>query len=67
MGVALFNSYLLLLFLLVHFNIVRFNLFWKASPFNRVRAADVRPAGADGLGRAAGLGPRRAQRGVDRA
>ena len=33
MGVALFNSYLLLLFLLVHFNIVRFNLFWKASPF----------------------------------
>ncbi|WP_398471018.1 HlyD family secretion protein [Tardiphaga sp.] len=33
MGAALFNSYLVLLFLLVHFGIVRFNLFWKASPF----------------------------------
>jgi multidrug resistance efflux pump len=33
MGAALFNSYLVLLFLLVHFRIVRFNLFWKASPF----------------------------------
>jgi len=33
MGVALFNTYLVLLFLLVHFGIVRFNLFWKASPF----------------------------------
>lgn len=32
MGVAIFNIYLVLLFLLVHFNIVRFNLFWKASP-----------------------------------
>ncbi|MGL3210227.1 HlyD family secretion protein [Bradyrhizobium sp. BR 1433] len=33
MGVAIFNVYLVLLFLLVHFKIVRFNLFWKASPF----------------------------------
>jgi RND family efflux transporter MFP subunit len=33
MGAALFNSYLVLLFLLVHFKIVRFNLFWKLSPF----------------------------------
>jgi multidrug resistance efflux pump len=33
MGAALINSYLVLLFLLVHFNIVRFNLFWKLSPF----------------------------------
>ena len=33
MGVAIINSYLVLLFLLVHFKIVRFNLFWKASPF----------------------------------
>jgi RND family efflux transporter MFP subunit len=33
MGVAIFNTYLVLLFLLVHFKIVRFNLFWKASPF----------------------------------
>ncbi|WP_050401987.1 HlyD family secretion protein [Bradyrhizobium embrapense] len=33
MGVAIFNTYLVLLFLLVHFGIVRFNLFWKASPF----------------------------------
>jgi RND family efflux transporter MFP subunit len=33
MGVAIINSYLVLLFLLVHFRIVRFNLFWKASPF----------------------------------
>ncbi|NEU98108.1 HlyD family secretion protein [Bradyrhizobium uaiense] len=33
MGVAIFNSYLVLLFLLVHFKVVRFNLFWKASPF----------------------------------
>jgi RND family efflux transporter MFP subunit len=32
MGVALFNIYLVLLFLLVHFKIVRFNVFWKASP-----------------------------------
>ena len=29
MGVAIINTYLVLLFLLVHFNIVRFNLFWK--------------------------------------
>jgi multidrug resistance efflux pump len=33
MGVAIINSYLVLLFLLVHFRIVRFNLFWKLSPF----------------------------------
>ncbi len=33
MGVAIINSYLVLLFLLVHFKIVRFNLFWKLSPF----------------------------------
>src|SRR5882724_3403423 len=33
MGVAIINSYLVLLFLLVHFNVVRFNLFWKLSPF----------------------------------
>ena len=33
MVAALFNSYLVLLFLLVHFKIVRFNLFWKLSPF----------------------------------
>lgn len=32
MGVAIFNIYLVLLFLLVHFGIVQFNLFWKASP-----------------------------------
>lgn len=32
MGIAIFNTYLVLLFLLVHFKIVRFNLFWKASP-----------------------------------
>jgi multidrug resistance efflux pump len=33
MGAALINSYLVLLFVLVHFKIVRFNLFWKLSPF----------------------------------
>ncbi len=33
MGVAIINTYLVLLFLLVHFGIVRFNLFWKSSPF----------------------------------
>lgn len=33
MGAALINTYLVLLFLLVHFGIVRFNLFWKLSPF----------------------------------
>jgi multidrug resistance efflux pump len=33
MGAAIINSYLVLLFLLVHFGIVRFNLFWKLSPF----------------------------------
>jgi RND family efflux transporter MFP subunit len=33
MGVAIINTYLVLLFLLVHFKIVPFNLFWKVSPF----------------------------------
>ena len=33
MGVAIINTYLVILFLLVHFKIVPFNLFWKASPF----------------------------------
>ncbi|MDI3560106.1 HlyD family secretion protein [Bradyrhizobium sp. Arg816] len=33
MAVAILNTYLVLLFLLVHFGVVRFNLFWKASPF----------------------------------
>ena len=32
MGVAIINTYLVLLFLLVHFKIVPFNLFWKLSP-----------------------------------
>ncbi|MGY4572737.1 efflux RND transporter periplasmic adaptor subunit [Bradyrhizobium sp. USDA 3256] len=33
MAVAIINSYLVLLFLLVHFKIVPFNMFWKLSPF----------------------------------
>lgn len=33
MGAAIINTYLVLLFLLVHFKVVRFNLFWKLSPF----------------------------------
>jgi multidrug resistance efflux pump len=33
MAVAIVNTYLVLLFLLVHFKIVPFNLFWKVSPF----------------------------------
>jgi len=33
MGVAIINSYLVLLFLLVHFKVVPFNLFWQVSPF----------------------------------
>jgi RND family efflux transporter MFP subunit len=33
MGVAIINAYLVLLFLLVHFKIVPWNAFWKASPF----------------------------------
>ncbi|MET3906897.1 RND family efflux transporter MFP subunit [Bradyrhizobium sp. S3.3.6] len=33
MAVAILNIYLLLLFLLVHFKVVPFNLFWKVSPF----------------------------------
>jgi RND family efflux transporter MFP subunit len=33
MGIAIINTYLVLLFLLVHFKVVRFNLFWKLSPF----------------------------------
>jgi RND family efflux transporter MFP subunit len=33
MIVVLLNVYLVILFLLVHFRIVRFNLFWKCSPF----------------------------------
>ena len=32
MAIAILNIYLVLLFLLVHFKIVRFNLFWKVSP-----------------------------------
>lgn len=32
MAIAILNTYLVLLFLLVHFGIVRFNLFWKVSP-----------------------------------
>ena len=59
--------YLVLLFLLVHFKIVRFNLFWKLSPFIVLRAAAVRPVHPDGLGRAAGIGAGRAQCRGDRA
>jgi RND family efflux transporter MFP subunit len=33
MAVAIINTYLVLLFVLVHFRVVRFNLFWKVSPF----------------------------------
>ena len=33
MGIAIINTYLVLLFLLVHFKIVPFDLFWKLSPF----------------------------------
>jgi multidrug resistance efflux pump len=33
MGAAIINTYLVLLFFMVHFGIVRFNLFWKLSPF----------------------------------
>ena len=33
MAIAIINTYLVLLFLLVHFKIVPFNLFWKLSPF----------------------------------
>jgi RND family efflux transporter MFP subunit len=33
MGVAIINTYLVLLFVLVHFKIVPWNAFWKASPF----------------------------------
>ena len=33
MAVAIINTYLVLLFLLVHFKIVPWNLFWKLSPF----------------------------------
>lgn len=33
MIVVLLNVYLVILFLLVHFRIVSFNLFWKCSPF----------------------------------
>ena len=33
MAVAIINIYLVLLFLLVHFKIVPWNLFWKVSPF----------------------------------
>jgi multidrug resistance efflux pump len=33
MGAAIINTYLVLLFVLVHFKVVRFNLFWKLSPF----------------------------------
>ena len=32
MIVVLLNTYLVILFLLVKFNIVRFTLFWKVSP-----------------------------------
>ena len=54
MIVVLLNVYLVILFLLVKLNIVRFNLFWKVSPFHRVLAVADRTVHPDGLGRAAG-------------
>ena len=52
----------MLLFLLVHFKIVRFNLFWKLSPFIVLVLLLFGLLIPDELGRAAGIGHRRSQR-----
>ena len=46
--------YLVLLFVLVQLGIVRFNLFWKVSPFIVLLLLNVWPVHSDGMGRAAG-------------
>ena len=67
MMIAIMAVYLVLLFALVHFGVVAFNLFWKASPFIVLLLLNLGAVHPDGVGRAAGTGAGRAQRGRDRA
>ena len=55
MMIALMAVYLTLLFAIVQLGIVRFNLFWKASPFIVLLLLNHRPVHPDGMGRAAGF------------
>ena len=52
---------------LVQLGIVRFNLFWKASPFIVLLLLNHRPVHPDGMGRAAGFRAGGAQLGRHRA
>ena len=61
MMIALMAAYLVFLFAIVRLGIVRFNLFWKASPFIVLLLLNL------GLGRAAGPGAGRAPCRLDRA
>ena len=67
MMVAMMAVYLVLLFVLVHFGIVRFNLFWKSSPFIVLLLLNLGAVHSDGMGRAAGACAGGAQFGRDRA
>ena len=49
------------------FGILKFNLFWKVSPFIVLLLLQYRTIHPDGVGRAAGVGPACAQLGLDRA
>ena len=50
MMVAIMAVYLVMLFVLVQFGIVPFNLFWKSSPLHRTAAAQFRAVHSDGWG-----------------
>ncbi len=67
MMVAIMAVYLVLLFALVRFGIVRFNLFWKVVALHRAAVAQSAAVHPDGVGRAAGAGAGGAQCGLDRA
>ena len=67
MIVVMLSVYLVLLFALVKLGIVRFNLFWKVSPFIVLLLLQSRAVHSDGMGRAAGHRAGGAQFGLDRA
>jgi len=64
---ALFNVYLVILFLLVRLKIVRFSLFWKCSPLIVLLLLMFGLFIPMGLGRAFRAGGRYPQFGADRA
>ena len=63
MMIAIMAVYLVLLFALVRFGIVSFNLFWKSSPFIVLLLLNLGSVHSHGVGRAAGIGAGGAQRG----